>query len=561
MTLDERKGIVWPVPARYRTNDYELANVTPEQVRSILRNVRNGQLEDQDRLFRLMLDTWPRLRKALNEVAGAVARLHIEIKPAIREGMEEPTPAALRMYEITERALESYAPRPGYWELDLEGCVKALIDAYAKGTSVLEIVWQQQNGVISPRCYAPVPAKYLAYPAGSFEVDRLMVAPNGVNYSNLEDFPVDRFLIGVWSQGGTHPIHAANLRALTKYWLASVYGLGWMMQFAQLFGMPWRHVETDGTQAALSAAEDMLEQIGASGWCATGPGVKLNILDGVSGSADTMPQAHLMDIADRACDILMLGQTLTTDNTGTGSRALGEVHDGIRVEVLRSVASWVAGVLTNQLIPAIIRHNFGNVPSEDMPYAVLEMPEQRNDKAEAERIKLLAEAGVPMPLAWVYETLGIPEPMEDEPVFGGVAPVAPVEVAPEPIEVPLPEEIDDLEEVAEIELEAAVATVDLRPTEEMASNAAQALEVRRGKPVSLRGMTAVGLARARDIANRTELSEDTVRRMVSFFARHEVDKQGSTWDDQGKGWQAWNGWGGDEGYAWAKRKVAEIDKA
>jgi hypothetical protein len=48
------------------------------------------------------------------------------------------------------------------------------------------------------------------------EVDRLMVAPNGANNSPLEDFPPDRFLIAVWSQGGTHPIHAANLRTLTK---------------------------------------------------------------------------------------------------------------------------------------------------------------------------------------------------------------------------------------------------------------------------------------------------------------------------------------------------------
>ena len=83
MTKDEQKGMVWPIPVNYRTNDFDLANVTPEQVRGILRNVRTGKLEDQDRLFRLMLDTWPRLRKALNEIAGAVARLEIEIKPGI----------------------------------------------------------------------------------------------------------------------------------------------------------------------------------------------------------------------------------------------------------------------------------------------------------------------------------------------------------------------------------------------------------------------------------------------------------------------------------------------
>jgi hypothetical protein len=45
--------------------------------------------------------------------------------------------------------------------------------------------------------------------------------------------------------------------------------------------------------------------------------------------------------------------------------------------------------------------------------------------------------------------------------------------------------------------------------------------------------------------------------MVAYFDRHEVDQEGATWDEQGKGWQAWNGWGGDEGRAWARRIIEE----
>ena len=103
--------------------------------------------------------------------------------------------------------------------------------------------------------------------------------------------------------------------------------------------------------------------------------------------------------------------------------------------------------------------------------------------------------------------------------------------------------------------------VDTKPPQTVADNAQRALDVRAEKPESQRGMTPVGIARARDLINRENLSEDTIRRMVSFFERHEVDKQGETWDDQGKGWQAWNGWGGDEGFAWARAKVEEFDRA
>jgi hypothetical protein len=47
--------------------------------------------------------------------------------------------------------------------------------------------------------------------------------------------------------------------------------------------------------------------------------------------------------------------------------------------------------------------------------------------------------------------------------------------------------------------------------------------------------------------------------MVSFFARHEIDKKGETWDEKGKGWQAWHGWGGDAGREWANAKLKQIE--
>ena len=49
--------------------------------------------------------------------------------------------------------------------------------------------------------------------------------------------------------------------------------------------------------------------------------------------------------------------------------------------------------------------------------------------------------------------------------------------------------------------------------------------------------------------------------MLNYFTRHEVDKQGKTWSDQGKGWQAWNGWGGDAGYSWARKVVKQMKSA
>jgi capsid protein len=122
-----------------------------------------------------------------------------------------------------------------------------------------------------------------------------------------------------------------------------------------------------------------------------------------------------------------------------------------------------------------------------------------------------------------------------------------------------------IEPVQQIENDANLVTINFAtdsyiPTDAMAENARRALEIREKKPMSQRGMTSVGIARARDIMNKRPMSEDTVRRMKAFFDRHEVDKQGETWDEQGKGYQAWNGWGGDAGYSWSTAIVERLNK-
>jgi HK97 family phage prohead protease len=80
-----------------------------------------------------------------------------------------------------------------------------------------------------------------------------------------------------------------------------------------------------------------------------------------------------------------------------------------------------------------------------------------------------------------------------------------------------------------------------------------------------RGGTEIGVARARDIANGRNLSDDTIRRMVSYFARHEVDKQGQGWSPGEDGYPsagriAWALWGGDPGRSWAERVLSSLEQ-
>ena len=99
-------------------------------------------------------------------------------------------------------------------------------------------------------------------------------------------------------------------------------------------------------------------------------------------------------------------------------------------------------------------------------------------------------------------------------------------------------------------------------TDGMVAEAKKALAWRREHG---RGGTAVGIARARDIANRKNLSESTVKRMYSYFSRHEVDKKAKGFRPGEKGFPsngriAWAMWGGDPGFSWSRKIVNQLKK-
>ena len=112
------------------------------------------------------------------------------------------------------------------------------------------------------------------------------------------------------------------------------------------------------------------------------------------------------------------------------------------------------------------------------------------------------------------------------------------------------------------DVEKAESDVDTKPTDAMREEAEKGLEWRKEFN---RGGTQVGVARARQLVNRENLSPSTVRRMFSFFSRHEVDKEAEGFRQGEEGYPsagriAWALWGGDAGFSWSTRKVKELDK-
>jgi hypothetical protein len=100
-----------------------------------------------------------------------------------------------------------------------------------------------------------------------------------------------------------------------------------------------------------------------------------------------------------------------------------------------------------------------------------------------------------------------------------------------------------------------------KPTSGMQSAARRAIKLKEQGKAKGAG-TAVGWTRAGQLARGETLSLSTVKRMYSYFSRHEVDKKGKDWDNAenpSNGKIMWLAWGGDAGFSWS-RKIVEREK-
>jgi len=120
-----------------------------------------------------------------------------------------------------------------------------------------------------------------------------------------------------------------------------------------------------------------------------------------------------------------------------------------------------------------------------------------------------------------------------------------------------------MDHVIEAAAPAKYKHINFKPPEGVRKAAKRGLEMRKEHG---RGGTAVGVARARDLMNGKQISPSTARRMKAYFDRHQPDQKAEGFDSGEDGYPsagrvAWELWGGDAGYSWAKKLVKQMNSA
>lgn len=397
----------------FREKFYPFLNekIDPAEVRGLLQSAFSGDPQSLHDLYAIMEDTWPRLAKNLHEIKKAASRADFVVQPFAEQG-QEPSPRAQEKADFVRRMIDNMRPVPKRNENGFEDMVYDLCDAIGKGISVQELLWDwNQEGEITPRASYWVHPQFWGYDSTGTEI--MLRNIEGIGSRGYTEMPDEKFLVGRYKTRSGNPLTYGFSRVLAFWWSGMIFGRQWLMRYAQIFGIPLRVAKYGKNmgEADKDALELWLRDLAAAGYAMIPEGSEVQILEASKNGSDN-PQNHLIDLADRVCDILILGQTLTTDVGDSGSRALGDVHAAVRQDNLKDACDWAAQNINDQVIRKAIAFNFGD--TDEIPYLQTRFESAEDPVQMATRDQILISMGMELPKDQIYERHKIRVPQEGE---------------------------------------------------------------------------------------------------------------------------------------------------
>ena len=266
--------------AAYRWLLPSVAAVTPSYVEMVLRGALMGNHLLQWQLFDLMLDSWPVLSSCEQELVYGVIRREL-IFDHYTEEDEKATPSAIEREKLVTSAIRGMAPDVSHDENAKEGTLKDIMDGWFRGLSVLEVLWQtietEHSGTVTgpkstfwvhPSTYAIDTTGMIGlvgdgYPTGYATTSTAVQRP-----AYVTPFPPYKFLVCIHKVRSGTPLMGPLLRPLAWWWCAANFASDWLLNLAQVFGLPfrWANYAQSTPDQTVVAICDMLQNMGSAGF-------------------------------------------------------------------------------------------------------------------------------------------------------------------------------------------------------------------------------------------------------------------------------------------------------
>ena len=309
---------------------------------------------------------------------------------------------------------------------DFENVLYETLDALGKGVSIAELMYEPDGRQIRVSELRFRQQNAFAFNGlGQPPCGPLRIAGLGGGASDAEPLPENKFLVYSF-----RPLHGnrwgrpLGRRCFWMVWFKRQDIRAWLKFVEKGSGTVLTKYPRGGADdpAMVQLALDAAEAINNETAVAIPEDFIVEMLTQARGVGSG---SHFKDLAESLANAeiskVILGQTLTSagSDQGSGSLALGEVHDKVRNEKEEVDAKGLMGAINRQVIRPLVTLNFG--PNVEAPRWVIEYEDGEDLATLAERDERLVGMGVPMPVSYFVNRYQLPELEQDDEVVRPLA--------------------------------------------------------------------------------------------------------------------------------------------
>lgn len=386
--------------------EHPSSGLTPPRLAGILRAAEQGDIKAQCELFQDMEEKDAHLLAEIGKRRRALTTVDWAVVPPRNASAAEQAEA-----DWLNEVLQDLP--------DFEDLLFDLLDAIGKGFAGIELEWEMVGREWLPRAFDYREASW-------FQLDtatrtELRLRDGSVDGEALNPFGwimhTHKAKSGYVARGGLY-------RVLAWPYLFKNYAVRDLAEFLEIYGLPLRLGKYPGGASADEKAT-LLRAVVSIGHNAAGiipQGMEIDFKDAAKGTHE--PFDWMVQWAEKSMSKAILGGTLTSQADGKSStNALGNVHNEVRHDLLKSDAKQVATTLRQYLLyPLLVLNKGGERDPRRLPRFQFDLVEPEDLGTYATALPKLVESGMQIPVAWAHDKLRIPLPGKDDAILGTTKP-------------------------------------------------------------------------------------------------------------------------------------------
>lgn len=312
---------------------------------------------------------------------------------------------------------------------DFEDVIFNMSDAILKGFSNIEYCWESYNNFRIPTAFEHRLATW--FQLSQHDQNKIVLRNGTAEGEELQSF---NWIQHRHASKSGYVARTGLVRQLAWPFIFKNYSVRDLAEFLEIYGIPIR-IGKYPSGATTDEKNKLLQAVWSVGHNSAGimpKGMEMEFIEAAKGGGE--PFMTMVSWCERIQSKVLLGQTLTAQVDSTGSQALGNVHNEVRLDIRDHDLRQIASTLNSHVLWPLhmLNGKSYNGDPRRMPRLVFDTQTPEDIKTFSEALPKLVGVGMKIPESWAHTKLMIPQPENNEPVLG-VPAVAPIQsVTPEP---------------------------------------------------------------------------------------------------------------------------------